>query len=146
MVEAKSASPLSALYHNTSLQLTAGLQKTPYTHAQITYTYSLAYVHALIHSTSLTRKSSITNHEVATHLITILLQRLDNFFCMLDIHPAQLVSILIAHIVFFKNHIAWLIFRTEISNVGRSRRKWGIPLPKSTAAIHEGWREELASV
>lgn len=101
MVEAKPASPLSALYHNTSLQLTAGLQKTPYTHAQITYTFSLAYVHALIHSTSLTRKSSITNHEVATHLITILLQRLDKFFCMLDIHPAQLVSILIARIVCF---------------------------------------------
>lgn len=33
MAEAEPAAPLSALYHNTSLQLTAGLQNAPYTHA-----------------------------------------------------------------------------------------------------------------
>lgn len=53
MAEAKPASLLSALYHNTSLQLTAGLHNALYAYTRVQvciHTLVIDYVHALIRS------------------------------------------------------------------------------------------------
>lgn len=82
MAEASPASPLSALYHNTSLQLTAGLQNTPYTHTGMqvcVHTHLRPCLCACSdsrhcsHPQMYTQNPTVPKCDVSTHLLTILL-------------------------------------------------------------------------